>query len=439
MSETGHTEIIATTSDMRSTTREDNMSLIRGTFNKVRFCRVVDGDTIRVSLNPGDEKEESLRILCLDTEESYAGGSKPVSPLGHLAKERAEQFFQGADEVTIEFPGNEPWDICLTKYRGNYGRLLVYVYRDDVDFQEMMIAEGFSPYFTKYGHASFTGHHVRYINAERAAQIAHLGIWDQVKNNHAEIRNYAALTTWWKLRARVIDDFRRLKARDPSLLDSRLDHEEILRLARKNEVATVFTELSTIDSVGNRGGLIRLGSMERPFNLYIPDITSQTGQEIAHLATNRYISDGEDHPRQSYAFVTGPLSLYRDSPQIILESASQIADRMDRNYSSKPAIRISSVAPDPLGLESGREIFTLRNLGDIPANLEGWTIWDAANHIQNLSGTLPPRSECQIQAEVPLNNNGDTLYLKLPDDQIADMVQFEKEDVAAGKEIKFLV
>lgn len=415
------------------------MSLIRGTFNTVRFSRVVDGDTIRVLLNPEDEKEESLRILCLDTEESYAGGSKPVSPMGHLAKKRAEQFFQGAKEVTIEFPGNEPWDVCLSKYRGNYGRLLVYVYRDGIDFQEMMIAEGFSPYFTKYGHASFVGHHVRYTNAERAAQIALLGIWDQMKNNHAEVRNYAALTTWWKLRARVIDDFRRLKARDPSLLDSRLDYEEILRLARNNEVATVFTELSALDLMENRDGLIRLGSMKRPFNLYISDIASRTGQEIVHLTTSRYISDGEDHPRQSYAFVTGPLCFDHDDPQIILESASQITDRIERKYSFKPSIRISSVAPDPLGLCRGNEIFTLRNLGDIPANLEGWTIWDAANHIQNLSGTLPPHSECQIQAEVPLNNNGDTLYLKLPDEQIADMVQFEKEDVAAGKEIKFLV
>ena len=415
------------------------MSLIRGTFKKVRFSRTVDGDTIRVFIDKEKRKEESLRILCLDTEESYAGGSKPVSPLGHLAKARAEAFFKDATEVTIEFPGNEPWEECLTKYRGNYGRLLVYVYRNGVDFQETMIAEGLSPYFTKYGYSSFSGHHARYVDAERSAQIAHLGIWDQMKNNHAEIRNYAALTTWWKLRARVIDDFRRLKTRDSSLLDSRLDYEEIKRLASANEKATVFTELSAIDRVGSRSGLIRLGSMARPFNLFIPDITTESGQEIVRLAKSRYISEGETHPRQSYGFVTGTLSEHNGDPQIILESAGQIADRVELTSPKKPTIRISSVAPDPLGTDRGSETFTLRNLSDTPANLDGWSIWDASNHIQTLFGMLPPHGERRFQSEIPLNNKGDTLFLKLPDDQIADMVQFEKDDVVEGEEIQFLV
>ena len=124
------------------------MTQIRGTSKQVKFSRVVDGDTIRVFLEPSATEDESLRILCLDTEESYSGGSKPVTPLGHLAKKRAEEFFQAADEVTIEFPGNESWEVCCEKYRGNYGRLLVHVHLGDVDFQETMIAEGFSPYFT---------------------------------------------------------------------------------------------------------------------------------------------------------------------------------------------------------------------------------------------------------------------------------------------------
>ena len=124
--------------------------MIKGTHLKVKFNRVVDGDTIRVFL-PGDEKDESLRILALDTEESHAGGGKPVTPWGKAAKLRAERFFEDADEVVIEFPGNEDLASCLMKYRGNFGRLLVYVYRDGVDFQENMIREGYSPYFMKYG------------------------------------------------------------------------------------------------------------------------------------------------------------------------------------------------------------------------------------------------------------------------------------------------
>jgi endonuclease YncB( thermonuclease family) len=56
----------------------------------------------------------------------------------------------------------------VQRYRGNFGRLLVYIHKDGVDFQETMIREGFSPYFVKYGNAIF--HHDTYRAAEREAQ-----------------------------------------------------------------------------------------------------------------------------------------------------------------------------------------------------------------------------------------------------------------------------
>ena len=91
-----------------------------GTIVDVIVSRVVDGDTLRVFL-PGAKKDESLRILALDTEESYAGGSKPVTPWGKKAKERAELIFKTGDSVQLEFPGKENIDTCIKKYRGNYG------------------------------------------------------------------------------------------------------------------------------------------------------------------------------------------------------------------------------------------------------------------------------------------------------------------------------
>lgn len=103
-----------------------------------RVSRVVDGDTIRVFLSNSD-KDESLRILALDTEESNAGGSKPVTPWGKEAKLRAEAFFSPDDEVELVFPGSEEYEVCLKKYRGNYGRLLVFVMKNGMDFQEIMI------------------------------------------------------------------------------------------------------------------------------------------------------------------------------------------------------------------------------------------------------------------------------------------------------------
>lgn len=300
-----------------------------GTTTEATVVRVVDGDTIRVTI-PNHPDEESLRILALDTEESHAGGSKPVTPLGHKAKARAEQFFQAGDTVLLKFPGDEPLNVCLTKYRGNFGRLLLFVHMDNEDFQETMIREGFSPYFTKYGNASFEDHHERYRTAERSAQAEFVGIWDQIGENGSEIRNYAALSTWWSMRAQVIDEYRELKASTANgdLLNSRLDFEEIKQRAESGDTVTVFTELREILQVRQNSAIVRIGSIQQPFAVFIPDVFTADGEDLVNILRTRYIAEGEDHPRRSYAYVTGELSLFRDSPQITVTDPAQVTDEM---------------------------------------------------------------------------------------------------------------
>jgi len=90
-----------------------------GTTLQVAVDRAVDGDTLRVLL---DGESESLRMLAIDTEESHAGGGKPVTQLGLDAKTHAEGLFPAGKQVTIEFPGTEPGEECLRRYRGNFGR-----------------------------------------------------------------------------------------------------------------------------------------------------------------------------------------------------------------------------------------------------------------------------------------------------------------------------
>ena len=49
---------------------------MKGTvIRNLKLTKVVYGDTIKVLL---DNQEESIRFICLDTEESQRGGSKPV-------------------------------------------------------------------------------------------------------------------------------------------------------------------------------------------------------------------------------------------------------------------------------------------------------------------------------------------------------------------------
>lgn len=296
-----------------------------GTTLNARVVSVVDGDTIRVAIPDG---EESLRILSLDTEESRAGGSKPKTPFGLKAKAEAERLFTAGDTVTLEFAGSEPLEECLRIHRGKFDRLLVYVSTaDGDDFQEHMIRSGFSPYFMKYGYAVDPDKHRRYHAAEREAQMADRGVWNQIAVNQSELRNYAALGVWWQLRAKVIEEYRRFRAtHGTEVLEPRLDYDTITTLAAADSNARLFLELSEMTRVGGRHGLIRVGSQDRPFDVFIPRIDEPDGEKLVTLLTSRYIPGNQEHPRVSYAYLQGPLSTFRDRPQIVITDLNQISD-----------------------------------------------------------------------------------------------------------------
>ncbi len=296
-----------------------------GTRVQAEVVRVVDGDTLRVKAN---DTEESLRILALDTEESHAGSSKPVTPWGHAAKAEAQRLVSPGDIVTLEFPGNEDIETCWKKYRGNFGRPLVFIYlANEIDYQEHMIRTGYSPYFTKYGYAAFIENHQRYITAERDAQQAFRGVWNQIAVNGSEIRNYARLSVWWTLRAEIIQQYRQVKTANPCepLYNTRLDYEKLVELATAEEDAIIFTELRSFSRVG--GGqhvIVSIGSIQQPFQVFIPNIDSENGTNILNLLTNRFIPGDDDHPRQSYAYVKGPLKMFGNRPEIIVTDPDQI-------------------------------------------------------------------------------------------------------------------
>ena len=305
---------------------KEKAKAIKGTTVDATVVRVVDGDTVRVEVKG---QEESLRILSLDTEESNAGSSKAVSPWGKEAKKEAEKLFKVGDKVKLEFPGDEPAKECLQRYRGNYGRLLVFVYLDDgTDFQEHMIKKGFSPYFMKYGYAALPDNHERYLQAEKEAQIANRGIWNQIEVNGSQVRNYAQLGVWWYLRAEIIQNYRRFKQQnvDATVFNTRLDYEKLVELAKKEKEATIFTELRNPKRVAVNNMFIGIGSVEKPFSIFIPKVDENAGLKIMSLIKNRYISTDDEHPRRSYAYVKGNLSIHRDKPQIIVTDVKQIMD-----------------------------------------------------------------------------------------------------------------
>lgn len=311
------------------------MSGICGTSVQVRLERVVDGDTIRI-FTPSSSKAESVRILCLDTEESFRVSTKPVTPWGKAAKAFAQSFFAGVEAITLEFEDNLPLNECLAIHRDNYGRLLVYVWKDNIDFTEVMIRKGYSPYFIKYGHATFSSHRTRYSAAERQAQADNLGVWDQLTVNGAVVNDYPALTAWWSLRATAVDNYRTFRALDDKLLDSRQHYATIVKLATARKPATVFVDGRDLTYVQGKHTLVDVGSVAKPFKLVIPitsespesvpDSTVLSDARVINLLKNRYIANGTLGPRRGFFFATGMLTLYYGHPQMIITSADAISD-----------------------------------------------------------------------------------------------------------------
>ncbi|MDZ3837135.1 MAG: hypothetical protein U0S49_07145 [Rhodospirillales bacterium] len=193
-----------------------------------------------------------------------------------------------------------------------------------------MISEGYSPYFNKYGHARFLEYHRAFVAAERSAQAARRGLWDQVAVNGSEQRNYANLGAWWSLRAAIIDDYRRVRAGGADILNSRLDYAEIAGRAANGEQIVVFTELAAFRRLGSRRAVIDIGSRAQPFQVLIPDIETDDGMALVNLVHERYLAEDDGRTtiraRRSYAYVEGRLQLYRDNPEIVVEGPAAITD-----------------------------------------------------------------------------------------------------------------
>jgi micrococcal nuclease len=298
------------------------------TIEDLTLTKVVDGDTVKVEI---DGKEESLRLCCLDTEESWPGGSKPVTNAGKLASKWTKEYFGVNDEgfpagnvkVNIEFDTNDPLPVCLQKHRGNYGRLICYVYKGGENYNLKAVEQGWSPYFVKYGRSRL--YHSDFMAAEAAAQSKRVVIWDPMTNAGGNTRNYDELIPWWHLRDSVIQDYRKFGIQG-GVQSARLDYDDIVEAAKVGSRMCVLCDLQGgINKRPGSGALIYAGSITHKFNLWIPDRTSPAALEILNLIELRYSSSG-----RGYVYVSGKASLYPSNdngkPQIVLTDIAQFSD-----------------------------------------------------------------------------------------------------------------
>lgn len=133
-----------------------------------RVLRVVDGDTIEVSLS---NRRETVRLIGIDSPE-IKDERKSAQCFGKEASIKAKEVLTGKAIILESDPTQEN--------RDEYGRLLRYVFLDGANFNKFMIGEGYAYEYT------FKNIHYKYqsefAKAEEKAEENRVGLWRKCHN-----------------------------------------------------------------------------------------------------------------------------------------------------------------------------------------------------------------------------------------------------------------
>lgn len=106
---------------------------------EVEVTSIVDGDTIKVIYK---DEEVTVRLLYIDTPEA----TKEIEEYGYEATDTLRSLITNADSVYLEFDGAR---------EDKYGRLLAWVWADDVLVQEVLTKIGLVEDFYDYGNYKY--------------------------------------------------------------------------------------------------------------------------------------------------------------------------------------------------------------------------------------------------------------------------------------------
>lgn len=137
--------------------------------NAFTVIRVVDGDTLRLSIPDANSPTTTVRLLGVDAPEMHHDeqGRMFYAP---EATEFVQQLCCGR-AVTVYL------DRMTERTRGNYGRLLAYVELPDGRFlNEALLLEGFAYADLRFRHSYYQ----RYQQLEATARSLHKGLWADV-------------------------------------------------------------------------------------------------------------------------------------------------------------------------------------------------------------------------------------------------------------------
>jgi len=127
------------------------------------ITQVVDGDTVHVSINGHDEK---VRLIGIDTPETV-DPRKEVECFGQEAKDFLSQY----EGTTVKLEADESQGD-----RDKYGRLLRYIWVDDINLNLLMIEKGFA---YEYTYDDPYLYQVQFQMAETAAKATGVGLWNK--------------------------------------------------------------------------------------------------------------------------------------------------------------------------------------------------------------------------------------------------------------------
>lgn len=152
-----------TRSPVASTVRATTYPALPAGLSRAQVVRVVDGDTVDVIVEGGEER---VRLIGLDTPETHSP-REPVQCFGSEATERAVQLL---DEQTVFVELDSTQGV-----RDRYGRLLGYLWLTDGRLVNLeLIAEG---YAFEYTYDRPYKYQAVFRQAEKDAQARQAGLW----------------------------------------------------------------------------------------------------------------------------------------------------------------------------------------------------------------------------------------------------------------------
>lgn len=157
------TETVENTSQQASVAGNLSTSDVAKTLYKI--TKIVDGDTVKIEMNG---KVETVRLIGVDTPE-VVDPRKPVQCFGREASAKTKEWLLNR-VVKVESDSTQDT-------RDKYGRLLLYIYRDDGLFiNRELIAQG---YAHEYTYDIPYKYQKEFKEAEMSARENQQGLWSR--------------------------------------------------------------------------------------------------------------------------------------------------------------------------------------------------------------------------------------------------------------------